>query len=216
MLPLSRLDGTGPLDILCIGAHSDDIEIGCAATLLKFVQAGRQLRVTWVVLSAIGGRAEEARRSAEQLLGDAVELHLRLSSFRDAYFPADFAAIKGHIGELRRQTNPDVVFTHSPDDRHQDHRLVAELTWQAWRDHLILEYEIPKYEGDLGRPNLFVTASAAAADAKVEHLLRHFGSQRSKDWFSRETFLALMRLRGVESRAPDGFAEGFFARKLTL
>jgi LmbE family N-acetylglucosaminyl deacetylase len=216
MLPLGFLDGAHPLHILCIGAHSDDIEIGCAATLLRLARSGRPLRVSWVVLSAVGDRAQEARHSAEELLGKTVDLQMHVAGFRDAYFPADFAAVKDHFAELRRQTSPDLVFTHCIDDRHQDHRLVGELTWQAWRDHLILEYEIPKYEGDLGRPNVFVAASTATAEAKVEHLLKYFGSQRSKDWFSRETFVALMRLRGLECRAADGFAEAFVARKLML
>jgi LmbE family N-acetylglucosaminyl deacetylase len=216
MLSLGLLDGAQPLHILCIGAHSDDIEIGCAATLLRLAHSARPLRVSWVVLSALGDRAQEARRSAEELLGKTADLQVHVAGFRDAYFPADFGAIKDHFAELRRQTNPDLVFTHSIDDRHQDHRLVGELTWQAWRDHLILEYEIAKYEGDLGRPNVFVAASTAIAEAKIDHLLTHFGSQRSKDWFSRETFSALMRLRGIECRAADGFAEAFVARKLML
>jgi LmbE family N-acetylglucosaminyl deacetylase len=216
MLSLGLLDGAEPIDILCIGAHSDDIEIGCAATLLRLARQDRNLRVTWVVLSAVGERAEEARRSAEELLGKTADLRVLLADFRDAHFPAHFAELKNYLAELRRQTSPDLVFTHGVDDRHQDHRLVGELTWQAWRDHLILEYEIPKYEGNLGQPNVFAAASTATTEAKIDHLLKHFGSQRSKDWFSRETFVALMRLRGVECRAADGFAEAFVARKLVL
>ena len=205
-----------PLDVLCLGAHSDDIEIGCAATLLGLIERGYRLRVAWVVLSAAGERAEEARRSASAMLGKTTELSIHLSSFRDAYFPAEFAALKEHLAQLRRLVDPDLIFTHALDDRHQDHRLVGELTWQAWRDHLILEYEVPKYEGDLGRPNLYVPASHTVAQTKVDHLLEHFGSQRSKDWFCSETFLGLMRLRGVECRAAQGCAEAFVARKLIL
>ena len=216
MLPLRLSEKPGHLDILCIGAHSDDIEIGCAATLLSLVERGHQLRVTWAVLSASDERATEARRSADELLGEVADLRVHFGEFRDAYFPADFGALKDHIADLRRKTSPDLIFTHSMDDRHQDHRLVAELTWQAWRDHLILEYEVPKYEGDLGHPNLFVPVSQAMARAKVDHLLAHFGSQRSKDWFSGETFLGLMRLRGVECRSAHGFAEAFVARKVVL
>lgn len=216
MLQLRLPDKSEPLDVLCLGAHSDDIEIGCAATLLSLVERGYRMRVTWAVLSATDERAEEAGRSADALLGQAAELRIHLGTFRDAYFPADFAGLKDHMAELRRQTNPDLIFTHSLDDRHQDHRLVSELTWQAWRDHLILEYAVPKYEGDLSRPNLFVPVSRATAQAKVDHLLAHFGSQRSKDWFSGDTFHGLMRLRGVECRADDGLAEAFVARKLVL
>jgi LmbE family N-acetylglucosaminyl deacetylase len=216
MLRPGLLDGSDPLHVLCLGAHSDDIEIGCAATLLRCTRRAGPLRVTWVVLSAPGERAQEARRSAEELLGASCQLELIVGEFRDAHFPAHFSALKEFLAEVRKKADPDLVFTHSIDDRHQDHRLVGELTWQAWRDHLVLEYEIPKYEGDLGRPNLFVAASAATAQTKVDHLLAHFGSQRSKDWFSRETFLALMRLRGVECRSVEGFAEAFVARKLRL
>jgi len=216
MLPLSLPQKSGPLEVLCIGAHSDDIEIGCAASLLALIERGHRLRVTWVVLSAVGERAEEARRSAQDLLGSRAELRLHLGAFRDAYFPAEFAAIKDHLAGLRTEAQPDLLFTHGLDDRHQDHRLVAEITWQVWRHHLILEYEVPKYEGDLSRPNLFVPVSREAAQAKVTHLMTHFGSQRAKDWFSSETFLAILRLRGVESGSAQGFAEGFVARKLLL
>ena len=205
-----------PLEVLCLGAHSDDIEIGCAATLLGLIERGYRLRVAWVVLSAAGERAEEARRSAIAMLGTTTDLSIHLAGFRDAYFPAEFAALKEHLAQLRRLVEPDLIFTHSLDDRHQDHRLVAELTWQAWRDHLILEYEVPKYEGDLGRPNLYVPASRAAGQAKVDHLLAHFGTQRPKDWFSGDTFLGLMRVRGVECHAAEGLAEAFVARKLLL
>lgn len=224
MLPLRLHQKPGTLHVLCIGAHSDDIEIGCAATLLGLIERGHGLRVDWLVLSAPGERAAEARRSAEALLGHTAEallgkraeLRVHLAEFRDAYFPAEFGALKEHLAGLRRHIDPDVVFTHNLDDRHQDHRLVAELTWQAWRDHLVLEYEVPKYEGDLGRPNFYVPASHSIAQTKVDHLLANFGSQRSKDWFSSETFLGLMRLRGIECRSGDGFAEAFMARKLVL
>jgi LmbE family N-acetylglucosaminyl deacetylase len=216
MLPLRLPNKSGPLEVLCIGAHSDDIEIGCAATLLGLVERGHRLRVTWVVLSAADERAQEARRSADDLFSGSAELSLLVGEFRDAYFPACFAALKDHFADLRSYIDPDIVFTHCIDDRHQDHRLVAELTWQAWRDHIILEYEVPKYEGDLGRPNLFVPASRTAAQAKVSHLLKHFGSQRSKSWFSDQTFFGLMRLRGIECRSASVFAEAFVARKLLL
>ena len=217
MLALSLPDKAVPLNILCIGAHSDDIEIGCAATLLRLLADGYRLRVTWAVLSAVGERADEARSSAEALLStraDAVQLDL--GAFRDSYFPADFEALKGHFVRLRERANPDVVFTHAMSDGHQDHRLVAELTWQTWRNHLVLEYEVPKYEDDLARPNVFVPVSRAVAQAKVDHLLSHFGSQRSKRWFSSETFAGLLRLRGVQCGAEEGFAEAFVSRKLVL
>jgi LmbE family N-acetylglucosaminyl deacetylase len=216
VLALRLPDKPAPLEVLCLGAHSDDIEIGCAATLLGLIERGYRLRVTWVVLSAVDARAGEARSSAQALLGHMTELRIHLGDFRDAYFPADFDRIKGHIDELRRQVDPDIVFTHNLDDRHQDHRLVGELTWQTWRDHLILEYEVPKYEGDLGRPNLYIPASRAIAQAKIDHLRRHFASQRSKDWFDSQTFLGLMRLRGLECHAAEALAEAFISRKVLL
>jgi LmbE family N-acetylglucosaminyl deacetylase len=146
----------------------------------------------------------------------AVRLDIVLGDFEDAHLPADYARAKGFLRGVRERVQADVVFTHCGQDAHQDHRLVSELTWQTWRDHLILEYEIPKYEGDLGRPNVYVPLSAAAAQRKVEHLLAHFASQRSKDWFSGDTFRSLMHLRGLECRAPEGAAEAFHVRKAVL
>jgi LmbE family N-acetylglucosaminyl deacetylase len=216
MLQLSLLDKPGQLKVLCLGAHSDDIEIGCAGTLLTWMARGYELDITWVVLSADGERNGEARCSAEALVASAASLRLILCAHKDSHFPSEHASLKIQLGELRRECSPDIIFTHSIEDRHQDHRLVGELTWQAWRDHLILEYEIPKYEGDLGRPSVFVPISNADADKKVDHLLRHFGTQRSKAWFSSDTFRALLRIRGIECNAPAGLAEAFVARKLVF
>ncbi|HEU0200992.1 MAG TPA: PIG-L deacetylase family protein [Burkholderiaceae bacterium] len=208
------------LRLLCIGAHSDDLEIACGGTLLTWL-AERPLEVTWVVLSGDGERGREARASAEALLQEARSLRIVLGSFRDSYFPAQYGDVKAFFEQVKRDVSgagnePDIVLTHRLEDRHQDHRLAAELTWNAWRDHLVLEYEIPKYEGDLGQPNAYVHVPAALAQRKVDHLERHFGSQRSKAWFAAENFLGLMRLRGVECRAPSGFAEAFHARKVVL
>ena len=203
-----------PLRVLCLGAHSDDLEIGCGGTLLQWCRDRRPLEVTWVVLSATGARATEARRSAAALLGRRARLDIRLGSFADGRFPAQFEQLKDHFEGLKGDVAPDVIFTHTLSDRHQDHRVCAELTWQTWRDHLVLEYEIPKYEGDAGSMNLHVPLSRTVARRKVAHLLRHFGSQRSRAWFNDGTFLGLMQLRAVECRAPDGFAESFCARKL--
>lgn len=202
--------------VLCLGAHSDDIEIGCAGALLRWLREYRQVDVTWVVLSASGSRSQEARRSARALLRGAERLDIVLGDFEDARLPAEFGRAKTFFSDLRRRVDPDVIFTHRLEDRHQDHRLVSELTWQTWRDHLIMEYEIPKYEGDLGHPNLFVPIERALADRKIRHLMKHFGSQRSKEWFHDGTFRSLMQLRGVECRAPSGFAEAFTMRKAIL
>ncbi len=213
-----RLDAprNRPLELLCLGAHSDDLEIGCAGTLLELLKRQRRVNVTWIVLSAAGERAVEARRSARALVRSANKLQIVLGDHTDGHFPAEFARIKSRLEELKRLVNPDLILTHRLDDRHQDHRIVAELTWQTWRDHLVLEYEIPKYEGDLGQPNVFVPLSPAAAARKVQHLMRHFGTQRGRSWFRPETFNALMHLRGVECRAASGLAEAFQLRKATL
>lgn len=204
------------LRLLCIGAHSDDLEIGCAGTVLEWLSSYEQVDVTWVVLSASGPRQTEARRSANALLRAAWQKKIVLCEFRDGFFPAQFTEIKQMFEKLKSSDRPDVVLTHRLEDRHQDHRQVAELTWQTWRNHLILEYEVPKYEGDLGQPNLFIPLSTRVANRKVEHLMRHFGSQRSKSWFTKQTFLSLSHLRGVECRAPSGFAEAHLLRKAVL
>lgn len=204
------------LQLLCIGAHSDDLEIGCGGTLLRWLAGPRPLNVTWVVLSAAGPRATEARRSARSLLRRAASAEVIIGGFRDGYLGADYPAVKAFFESLKQYPSPDLILTHHLADRHQDHRLAAELTWNTFRDHAILEYEIPKYEGDLGLPNAYVPLSARDSARKVAHLERHFGSQRSKHWFTADTFLALARLRGLECRAPDGHAEAFHARKLVL
>jgi len=204
------------LRLLCIGAHSDDLEIGCAATVMNLLAGQRPVEVTWVVLCAGGPRAHEARSSARSLLARAAARSVRLCEYRDTRFQTQYAEIKATFDELRRQADPHIVLTHRLEDRHQDHRLVAELTWNTWRDHLILEYEIPKYEGDLGSPNVYVPAPVALARRKVRHLERIFASQRGKHWFTAETFLGLMRIRGIECRSGSGLAEAFHARKLTL
>jgi LmbE family N-acetylglucosaminyl deacetylase len=204
------------LRLLCIGAHSDDLEIGCAGTVLTWLSAGAAVEVTWVVLSAVAERGLEARRSAMRLMKSAARSRIVLGEFRDGYLPAQYAQVKEFFERLKVGTDPDVILTHHLQDRHQDHKLAAELTWNTWRDHLILEYEIPKFEGDLGQPNTYVPLSARMARRKVVHLERHFATQRGRSWFKDENFLALMRVRGVESRSSSGFAEAFHARKVVL
>jgi LmbE family N-acetylglucosaminyl deacetylase len=204
------------LRLLCLGAHSDDLEIGCGGTILEWLAAHGHVEVTWVVLSASGEREKEARASATELLGKTKRANVVLRDLRDGYFPAEFEKAKRIFEELKTSEQPDVILTHRLEDRHQDHRLVAELTWQTFRDHLILEYEIPKYEGDAGQPNLYVALSKHSGEGKLDHLLRQFGSQRAKGWFRRETFLGLMQLRGIECRSPSGMAEGFHLRKARL
>lgn len=205
-----------PLRLLCIGAHSDDLEIGCGATVMTWLAGRRATQVTWVVLSAEGPRAAEARRSARALLARAAAQKVVVAAFRDGYLPGQYGDVKDLFEELKREVDPDVILTHWLQDRHQDHRLAAELTWNTWRNQLVLEYEIPKYEGDLAPPNAYVPVSGSVARRKVSHLQRYFTSQRKKNWFVAENFLGLMRLRGMESRSPSGLAEAFHARKLVL
>jgi LmbE family N-acetylglucosaminyl deacetylase len=213
MLSLGLGDLQQPLTMLCLGAHSDDLEIGCGGTLLRLV-AERTLSVNWVVLGCTGARAQEARQSAEALLQPVSQRKIATHSFRDAFFPHEAREIKEVFEKLKSQVSPDVVFTHARHDLHQDHRVVHELTWNTFRDHLILEYEIPKYDGDFGSPNFFVPLDAPVVDRKIRHLLQHFPSQRDKHWFDEETFRGILRLRGLE--AGTRYAEGFFCRKMSL
>lgn len=207
--------GTGVLDVLCIGAHCDDIEIGCGATLLRLA-AQRHLRVTWLVLCATDQRAAETQDSAARFLRRAQRRTVLVERFRDGYLPAQWAAVKDRFEALKREVSPDLVFTHERSDRHQDHRVANELTWNTFRDHTILEYEIPKYDGGLGQPNFYVPVTRAVAQRKVALLERAYASQRARRWFSAETFLALMRLRGLECNAAQGLAEAFHAPKVVL
>ena len=206
----------GKLSVLCLGAHSDDIEIGAGGTILGWIAAGVQVDAHWCVLSAAGARAAEAEASAGAFLAGAASRRLEFAQFKDSFFPYQGAAIKEWMTELRERVNPDVIFTHAQGDAHQDHRELCGLTGNAFRDHLILEYEIPKWDGDLERPNLYMPLKAEVMDRKIELLLDHFGSQRPKDWFDAETFRGLARLRGMECRSPERYAEAFIVRKAVL
>ncbi len=217
MLPVALGAGSrAPLRILCLGAHSDDIEIGCGATILRLLAEHPGSTIHWVVFSTNEARELEARASAADFTARAAEARVVTKAFRESFFPAVWSDIKAYFEEIKRDAAPDVVFSHHHDDLHQDHKTVAELTWNTFRSHLVLEYEIPKYEGDLGRPNLFVPVPRALADRKVELLMRHFQTQASRAWFRPDTFHGLMSIRGVECQAPEGRAEAFHARKLVL
>lgn len=203
-------------EVVVIGAHSDDIEIGAGGTVRAILEAFPDIKIHWVVLAAAGDREREARGSAMEILGDVERHAVTTLQFRDGFFPYEGAGIKDAFENFKRNMSPDLVITHYREDLHQDHRLVGELTWNTFRDHLILEYEIPKYDGGLGSPNVFVPIPGPLASAKIDGLLRHFGSQRNKGWFDEETFRGLMRLRGIECRSPTGYAEAFYARKALL
>lgn len=201
--------------ILALGAHPDDIEIGCGGSLLRLT-AEHAIDLHWVVMSGAGTRAREAHRSAKAFAERARSCQVTVHQFPDAYLPGAFDEIKNLFDELGREVAPDLIFTHRRGDRHQDHRLVAELTWNTFRDHLILEYEIPKYEGDLGRPNLYLPLSRETCEEKIRILIEVYASQCSRSWFSEDTFWSLLRLRGLETGSGGHHAEAFEASKVLL
>jgi LmbE family N-acetylglucosaminyl deacetylase len=204
-----------PLRLLCVGAHPDDIEIGAGGLILELAASGALETATWLVLTGTGPRIEEARAGAASFAAPVVP-EVRVAGLRDGYLPDAWAAAKDAVEAVRRDLDPDLVLTHRSDDAHQDHRIASELAWTAFRDHLVLEYEIPKWDGDLGRPNVYRALAAATMARKVELLQASFPSQAGRDWFGDETFRSLARLRGMECRAPDGYAEAFTGRKLAI
>jgi len=205
-----------PSRVLAIGCHADDLEIGCGGTLLTLVAANPAVEVDWVVLAAPGERGAEARASAAAFLDGARAVRVEVHEFRDGFLPYVGGEVKEVFEELKRRVDPQLVLTHAGYDFHQDHRLACELTWNTYRSHAILEYEIPKVDGDLGRPNLYVPLSAGTVAKKIDLLERHFPSQAERHWFDRETFLGLMRLRGMECIASSRYAEAFTARKVSF
>lgn len=215
MLNLSLAGQNGPvIKILCLGAHSDDIEIGCGGTILRWLDEYPSAEVYWIVMGASGERKAEAVQSAHLFLASALRKEVVVKEFRDGYFPYAGAEIKDFFEELKRKYLPDVILTHYREDLHQDHRLVSELTWNTFRSHLILEYEIVKYDGDLGAPNFFVHLTESVAQRKIRIILERFQSQKNKSWFSEDAFSSILRLRGIESNAPGKYAEGFYCRKI--
>lgn len=208
--------GTTDLSVLCLGAHSDDIEIGCGGTILRLLQTCKNCRVTWVVFSADAVRKREAVTSAKWFLDGAKGSTIITKTFKTSFFPYRGEQIKAFFEQLKTRVAPNVIFSHYRHDLHQDHRLICELTWNTFRDHLILEYEIPKYDGDLGQPNIYVPLAQMVAEAKVNYLMKGFSTQRSRQWFTEDTFYSLLRLRGIESNAPEKYAEAFHGRKILL
>jgi LmbE family N-acetylglucosaminyl deacetylase len=213
MRPLSL---QGLKSVLLLGAHSDDIEIGCGGTVLRLVESSPGVSVHWIVFSGHAGRAREAEASAERFLAGAGTRAVEVHQFRDGFFPSEQARIKTYFEELKARVNPDLVFTHHREDLHQDHRVISELTWNTYRRHAVLEYEVPKWDGDLGQPNVYVPLEETHARRKVEILMQSFGTQAGKHWFDEETFNGLMRLRALECNAPSRRAEAFYGRKVTL
>ena len=217
MINLSLTGKTpGALTVLCLGAHSDDIEIGCGGTILRLAEQYPDVAFHWVVFGASGVREGEARRAARLFAGPTALREPLLKTFTDGFMPFVGAEVKTVFEELKPAVAPDLIFTPYRNDAHQDHRLIGELTWNTFRDHLILEYEIPKYDGDLGQPSVFVPLADDQCEKKARYLMEAFPSQHSKRWFQESTFLSLLRLRGVECNAPSGYAEAFYCRKLVL
>ncbi len=217
MLTLNLNSAPGSrLVVLALGSHADDIEIGCGGAVLRLVASAFELEVHWVVLSANAARAVEAQASAESFLDGAAEQRIVIESFRDGFFPYEGARIKEFFEALKGELRPDLIFTHQRNDLHQDHRCVSELTWNTFRDHFILEYEIPKFDGDFGTPNVFVPLDDATCDGKIAKLMEHFGTQLDRRWFTPDLFRSVLRLRGMEGGAPSGHAEAFYCRKLAF
>jgi LmbE family N-acetylglucosaminyl deacetylase len=213
MRKLSLLEGHDARRVLLLGAHADDIEIGCGGTVLRLAAERRDLEVRWVVFSGTPERAAEARSSAAAFLEGVQQAKVIVRDHRDGYLPWVGAQIKEELEAVKRDFAPDLIFTHYRADLHQDHRLISELTWNTWRNHLILEYEIPKFDGDFGSPNFFSALSAAGMERKIELLLKHFGTQAGRQWFSADLFRAVARIRGMECVAPESLAEAFYCRK---
>jgi LmbE family N-acetylglucosaminyl deacetylase len=202
--------------ILCLGAHCDDIEIGCGGTILKLIENYSNIIFYWVVFSSNEQRAKEANKCADNFLKGANVENVIINNFRNGFFPFIGAEIKEYFEQLKQEFSPDLIFTHYRHDLHQDHRLISDLTWNTFRNHLILEYEIPKYDGDLGSPNFFVYLNELICRKKVKYLFDAFETERQKHWFTEDTFLSVMRLRGVESNSPDKYSEAFYCRKMTF
>jgi LmbE family N-acetylglucosaminyl deacetylase len=205
-----------PQRVLCLGAHCDDIEIGCGGTILRLLEAQKDFEFCWVVFSSTPNRALEASKSAELFLSESAKKEIIIKDFRDGFFPYIGGQIKEYFEDVKTHFSPDLVFTHYRNDLHQDHRLISELTWNTFRDQLILEYEIPKVDGDLGNPNFFVHLKDALCRKKVQYLLDCFVTQKEKPWFNRDTFFSMLNFRGIESRAPEGYSEAYYARKMVF
>jgi LmbE family N-acetylglucosaminyl deacetylase len=213
---LLKPKGDAPFRLLCLGSHCDDIEIGCGGTVRTLIRNHRDIEVTWVVFGSTKRRAQEARDCAERFLKGAAKHRIIIKTFRDGFFPFEGTAIKEFFESIKKTFSPDLVLTHFRDDRHQDHRLVSDLTWNTFRDHMILEYEVPKYDGDLGSPNFFVHLDEGVCRQKAADILECYVSQKDKHWFTEDTLFSLLRLRGIESCSPTRYAEAFYCRKIVM
>ena len=216
MLKLKLIEKKQELRILCLGAHPDDIEIGCGGTVQKLIKEVPETQFYWVVFSGDGNRSKEAYESASVVLNRVKSKKIDVQQFRESYFPYIGASIKDYFEKLKREFSPDIIFTHYNNDAHQDHRLVSNLTWNTFRDHFILEYEVPKYDGDLGNPNLYVHLNELDIQKKIQNICDIFRTQKEKHWFTEENFRSILRIRGAESNSPSNYAEAFYCRKIVL
>jgi len=214
MLKIQFFNGRGNPKILCLGAHPDDIEIGCGGAILKLITETPNIQFYWVVFSGNKERTKEARQSANLFLREAFSKTIKVQQYRESYFPFIGTEIKDFFEEIKKEFSPDLIFTHYTNDAHQDHRLLANLTWNTFRNHFILEYEIPKYDGDLGTPNLYFHLDECVVRKKVGFICDTFKSQKGKGWFSEETFKSILRIRGIESNSPSKYSEAFYCRKI--
>jgi LmbE family N-acetylglucosaminyl deacetylase len=216
MLDVRLFENKDKPKILCLGAHSDDIEIGCGGTILRFTKAAPKAQFRWIVFSGNKNRKREAQQSALAFLNEIESKQIDIYNFRESYFPFIGAEIKDCFEAIKKEFNPDVIFTHCNNDLHQDHLLISKLTWNTFRNHLIMEYEIPKYDGDLGTPNLYIHLDESLVQRKTNHLCDFFGTQKEKLWFSEKNFRSIMRIRGIESNSPTSYAEAFYCRKMVF
>jgi LmbE family N-acetylglucosaminyl deacetylase len=205
-----------PFRILCLGAHSDDLEIGCGGSILRILEENPSIEIHWIVFSSNQERENEARSSVSLFLANAGHKNIVIKDYRDAFFPYIGGEIKNYFEEIKQNIHPDLIFSHYRRDLHQDHRLISELTWNTFRNHLILEYEILKYDGDLGRPNFFIHLNDNICKRKLDILLKCFKTQGKRNWFTEDAFRSIMRIRGIESNAPDKYAEAFYCRKMII
>lgn len=216
MLRLRFFEKNQELRILCLGAHPDDIEVGCGGTIQRLIEEVHETHFFWIVFSGDGKRGKEAYEGARVFLNKVKSKKIDVQQFRESYFPFIGARIKDYFEKLKKEFSPDIIFTHYTNDAHQDHRLVSNLTWNTFRDHFILEYEVPKYDGDLGNPNLYVHLNESDVQRKIEYICDIFRTQKEKQWFTEETFRSILRIRGVESNSPSKYAEAFYCRKIVL